>query len=275
MPHTQMIAERLRFLEIDAGTGNEIRKAKQLIEPEIDGMLDRFYDHIFEQPELRKLFADRDAAARARAGQKSHWLKSLFNGTYDNDFFERAEQIGRAHARVGLTPNWYIGGYCYMLGQFIELVADKCADDKESAARILKSIIKAIFLDMDMVILCYLDTKDSSIRQVLRRATDFRADVATLSDGLTKTATQIQAIVDALPTESGNYPAAAPTHEESAAGNQAGNELNALVERLSEQTAQLDKRLNDLKFVDRLYIHDDVARTGILARLKARILGKQ
>jgi len=38
---------------------------------------------------------------------------------------------------------------------------------------------------------------------------------------------------------------------------------------------QLDKRLNDLKFVDRLYIHDDVARTGILARLKARILGKQ
>ena len=58
MPHTQMIAERLRFLEIDAGTGNEIRKARQLIEPEIDGMLDRFYDHIFERPELRKLFAD-------------------------------------------------------------------------------------------------------------------------------------------------------------------------------------------------------------------------
>ena len=275
MPHTQLIAERLRFLEIDTGTRNDIRQAKQLIEPEIDGMLDRFYAHIFEEPELRKLFADTDTAARARAGQKNHWLNSLFNGTYDNDFFERAEQIGRAHARVGLTPNWYIGGYCYMLGQFVELVADKCADEKESAARILNSITKAIFLDMDMVILSYLDAKDSSMRQILRRATDFRADVATLSAGLTKTATQIQALVGALPTEAGNYPAAAPTREESAAGNQAGNELNTLVARLSEQTARLEKRLGDLQFVDRLYIHDDAARTGILARLKAWLSGRK
>lgn len=283
MPYTQMITERLRFLGIDPGTAREIRAAKKIIEPAIDGMLDRFYDHMLEQPDLRRIFIDRNTVDRARAGQKNHWLNSLFNGNYDNDFFERAQQIGRAHARVGLTLNWYIGGYCQMLGQFIELITDKSVEDKESTARILKSVCKAVFLDMDLVILCYLEAKDNTVRQVMRRATDFRADVAIHSDALTKTAAQIQGIAKALPTATRNYPAAdhdrdrsqASTREESSEWRNAGNELNALAEQLSQQTAQLDKRLNDLQAGDRLYIHDDAARMGPFARLKARISRKK
>ncbi len=275
MPHTQMIAERIKFLEIDSGAAREIRKAKEIIEPAIEGMLDRFYEHLLDEPELRKLFADSDSVARARAGQRSHWLNSLFNGNYDNDYFERAEQIGRAHARVGLTPNWYIGGYCQMLGQLIELLADQGAGDRESTAQILKSASKAIFLDMDLVIHCYLGAKDSAMRELLHRATDFRADVTSLSDGLTKTATEFQDVARTLSAAMASSPEGSGHDRDSSGFRDSCSELNALTDRLMQQTAQLDKRLDDLQFRDRLYIDEDVARDGPFARLKDRLFGRK
>ena len=283
MPHTQMIEERLKFLKIDAETTREIQAAKKYIEPAMDGMLDRFYDHLLGQPELEKLFVDGDAIARARAGQKYHWLNSLFNGEYDNTFFERAQQIGRAHAQVGLTINWYIGGYCQMFGQIIELITENHSGDRKSIARLLEALSKVVFLDIDLVIHCYLEAKDSAIRQILHRATDFRADVATLSNELTETTTHMQVAVKAMSTETRRRPEVAghnldvsmtATSDNISGNKESDNEIFLLVERLSQETAQLSKRLDDLQFGDRLYIVDDVARPGIFAHLKAILFGK-
>ncbi|MDH3468958.1 MAG: protoglobin domain-containing protein, partial [Gammaproteobacteria bacterium] len=74
MPHTQMMEERLRFLDIDGNAVAELRNAKDILESAMDEMLDRFYSHILREPDLRALFVDEDAIARARSGQKNHWL---------------------------------------------------------------------------------------------------------------------------------------------------------------------------------------------------------
>ena len=280
MPHTQMMEERLRFLDIDGNAVAELRNAKDILESAMDEMLDRFYSHILREPDLRALFVDEDAIARARSGQKNHWLKTLFEGKYDSAYFEKAAQIGRAHARVGLTPNWYIGGYCQMLVQFIARISSEYSDRGEPATQIIQAVSKAIFLDIDLVIHCYLDAKDSSMRQVLRRATDFSADVTTLGDDLNAAATQIRATLETLSAEAVGQPETASTTagtQSQVAGNavQRINELRAQAAQLSRLTVQLDERLKELQFKDKLYIEDDTRESGTIARLKALVLGKK
>jgi hypothetical protein len=46
-----MMEERLRFLEIDQNVIEEIRHAKQFLEPEIGQILEQFYLHILDEPQ--------------------------------------------------------------------------------------------------------------------------------------------------------------------------------------------------------------------------------
>lgn len=261
MPYAQIMEERIRFLNIDNNAISELRNAKAILEPAIDEMLDRFYSHILGEPDLRALFVDQDAIDRARSAQRDHWLETLFSGKYDQAYFEKTVQIGRAHARIGLTLNWYIGAYCQMFDQFIELISRKCSETGKPAGQIIRAVSKAIFLDMDLVIHCYLDAKDDAMRNVLHRATNFTADVKVLIDDLNATATQITATSDTL---TAGAVAKNVTIEST-------NELMAQAKLLRRQTEKLDARLKELQSKDKLYIVEDAdtSESGLIARLKA------
>ncbi len=267
MPHSQMMEERLRFLQIDEDTLAELRDAKRILEPAMDRMLDRFYSHILGEPELKSLFVDQESIDRARAAQKEHWLNTLFEGRYDNAYFEKAIEIGRAHARVRLSPNWYIGGYCQMLGQFIDLISAEYAASNKPTASIIQAVCKIVFLDMDVVIHCYLDAKDSSMREILRRATRFTSDVTGLASDLGTTATQINATAESFSQEAQD-----PSGQASIAA-QIEN-LLAQAELLNQQTAQLSDRLEELQFGDRLYSASDDPQPGVATRLKNLLSGR-
>lgn len=252
MPHTDFINDRLRFLEIDAETIATIREAKAILEPQLEPMLDRFYEHILAAASLRGLFQDDASIERARSGQKNHWLLTLFDGLLDSDYFNKAERIGRAHARVGLMPSWYIGGYCQMLGQCTQAIMQHDGIDNEKASSMIRAIQKAVFLDMDVVIHCYLDVKDETMQDVLRRATIFTDDVKNLSAQIGETAESVRAM-----SETGGNP------------GERAESLVGQAEKVLQQTASLRSRLDEFKTGDRLYIADAAAQTGTIAKLKA------
>jgi len=278
MPHTEIMEERLRLLNIDHDVISELRKAKDILEPAMDEMLDRFYSYILSEPDLQALFADEGVIASARSSQKNHWL-TLFDGKYDKAYFEKTVRIGQAHARIGLTLDWYIAGYYQMFGQFIELISDKYSGRDELATQIIQAVSKVIFLDMDLVIHCYLDDKDSTMRHILRRATDFRADVWTFSDDLNAIATQIKVTAETLSAEAngqlGSTSRSAGTQSEDVDdANKHIDELLAQAEQLSRQTTQLNERLKKLPLSDKLYLEDDASKSGTFSRLIAMVLGK-
>jgi methyl-accepting chemotaxis protein len=275
MPHKKIMEERLRLLNIDRDVISELRKAKDILKPAMDEMLDNFYAYIRSEPDLKALFTDQGAMTRARSAQKNHWL-TLLDGKYDGEYFEKTVRIGQAHARIGLTLDWYIAGYYQMFDQFIGLIADRYSGRSEPATRIIQAICKVIFLDMDLVIHCYLDDKDSSMRHILSRATDFRADMWTFSDDLNALATQIKATAESLSAEANGQPGSTST----TAGTQAQevnkhvDKLLAQAEQLSHQTTQLDQRLKKLPLRDKLYLEDNTSKSGMFSRLVTMVLGK-
>jgi hypothetical protein len=276
MPYKELMEKRLRFLEIDDETIEQIRQAKSILEPAMDEVLDNLYSHILDEPELQPLFADKSEIEKARAAQKQHWMESLFIGKYDNAFYEKTSRIGRAHARIGLTPNWYIGGYNRMLCEFIGLIYKHYADNTDDAISLIQAISKIIYLDMDLVINCYLDAKDESIRRMLVSSTELRAEMWKFSDELNAVATEINSTAESLSEntqhnlESGSSTPGTPVrnwdevHENTRV-------LLSQAEHLKSKTEGLDKHLKHLPLSEKLYLPE----AGPLTVLKDMIFGRK
>jgi hypothetical protein len=249
MPNTQFVMDRLRFLQLDQATAQRLRQARGLLEPLIEPMLDRFYEHILAEPSVQRLFVADGAVERARSAQKRHWLDTLLGGQFDSDYLDKAYRIGRAHARIGLTPNWYIGGYCLMLDQFIDVIAGH-----DDAPEVIQAVVRAVFLDIDCVIHCYLDVKDETMRDMLLRASRFSQDAADIVGEMTKAA-------EAFGGRAGNG--------EPDMADSAQTALRHQVARLAELSEDLTARLERFHSRDRLFVPDPEAPTGTFARLKA------
>ena len=247
MPYTELIEDRLRFMEIGDNDIVELQQARQYIEPEIDNMLERFYEHILAYPEFKALFEDDASIQRARDSQKQHWLEELFGGDFKSSYFNKADKIGRTHARVGLAPSWYVGSYSKMLNQFISRICEEAGNEGRAACETVQAVCKAVLLDVDLVTHCYLEAKNEAMRKVLRRATEFATDVAELSNGLGDAGNEIRNTAVRL----------AETDADSGGQAERFDDLLGQIESLVEQSCAIEKRIGELQFGDRLYIEDD------------------
>ncbi len=113
--------------------------------------LDGLYERIAATPETARHFSSKSAMASARTKQIEHW-QALFTGGANAAYFERAERIGKVHARIGLEPQWYIGAYASMLGPILTAMAGPLGRGK---AKRMAALIKMALLDMEVAIETY------------------------------------------------------------------------------------------------------------------------
>src|SRR3546814_19489298 len=84
--------------------------------------------------------------------QTAHWTQ-LFSGPPNERYFQAAEAVGQVHARAGLEPSWYIGGYALMLEQLISKVMSGAVIARLSGGRLAKivtTLVKTALLDADI-----------------------------------------------------------------------------------------------------------------------------
>jgi hypothetical protein len=119
----------------------------------------------------------------------------------------------------------------------------------------MNAIQKAVFLDMDLVVGCYSDTKDQVMRNLLQRTTQFSDEIDLLTKHLLASSTSLLAAA------------------ESANGN-AGTVIKE-ARAVLEQTNALRERLSLIGTHDHLYVLNDNHDTGTFSRLRALVFGKQ
>ncbi len=164
-PHparNSQLRERLAFLGMDAETTRVLSEISGTINGSLDFALDNFYARVKSVPETARFFSNDAHIGHAKTMQKKHWAR-LAAGELDEHYVKSVTTIGHTHARLGLEPRWYIGGYALVVEQILRAVIaselkgfmlDKKAR-KLSAG--LAAILKCAFLDMDYAISTYLD----------------------------------------------------------------------------------------------------------------------
>lgn len=154
--------ERLKFLDLDGDAIAALQGVSGVLNTIMEPALGAFYDRIRSTPETAKMFSSDQHVNGAKSLQVKHWDR-IAAGSFDDKYVEAVSKVGNAHARIGLEPRWYIGGYALLLSELIKgVVAARCkgilgAKAREALSRELPAIVKAALLDMDYAISVYLE----------------------------------------------------------------------------------------------------------------------
>lgn len=156
-----------RFVGLDAATRQHLRAAKPAVTRAIPGILERFYDHLMADPHLKGI-VDRHAAVDClKRAQAAHWSHVL-DGTFDADYRRRATAIGEAHHRIGLSPEWYLGGYAMLLGELLRAAIQGRRQSRRGIADTVDALARAVVFDMERVIRVYINTAEGALETELK-----------------------------------------------------------------------------------------------------------
>ena len=164
------LQERLSFIGLDATAQSALARTQGTIEGALPACLDAFYDQVRRYPEVARFFSGEGQISGAKSAQARHW-SSIASGRFDRSYVEGVQRIGATHARIGLEPRWYIGGYALVLDGLVSAIVKdhesgrsrwSRGDGGAELAESLGSVVKAALLDMDFVISIYLAAADAA-----------------------------------------------------------------------------------------------------------------
>ena len=161
------LANRMEFMQLDGKSRERIRHLKPIIDRELPAGLDKFYQRLRQTPEVKRFFENDSHMARAKGAQIDHW-SAISSGSFDDSYVSKVRAIGLTHARIGLHPRWYIGGYAIILDHLIRAIVSEAwpkglmsrvsKNGAAEAGEALASLVKVVMLDMDFAISAYMES---------------------------------------------------------------------------------------------------------------------
>jgi methyl-accepting chemotaxis protein len=173
------LSARKDFIGLDAAAEADLRKLKAVIDSEMPEALEAFYAKLLKEPAVARFFTTPEQVKRAKNAQRSHWSQ-IATGSIDQNYVDRVSRSGLTHARIGLEPRWYIGGYAIIADRLIKSImrdlwpksrfrtANTAACDE--AASMISSFVRTVLLDMDLAIAVYFQASEKARIETEQRA---------------------------------------------------------------------------------------------------------
>ncbi|TCP52759.1 heme-based aerotactic transducer [Tumebacillus sp. BK434] len=133
---------------------------RQLFEASKREVVDRFYEELEKHPALQEIVHDHSTIDRLKGTQIDYYL-SLAGGVIDDAYVATRERIGLVHARIGLTPDWFMSATNVYVSLFSELVE---GHDEEVA--LLRAFTKRLLFDSSIILQQYDNTYRQNMEQI-------------------------------------------------------------------------------------------------------------
>ncbi len=91
---------------------------RPLVQKHMPGAMDQFYEHIWKFRRHEEVLSEQRVRRFGRSRQLLHW-DTIVIGEFGETYFNKVQSIGQTHARIGLEPRWYIGGYAVVLDHLV------------------------------------------------------------------------------------------------------------------------------------------------------------
>jgi PAS domain S-box-containing protein len=181
---------RKAFVGLDLAATKALQALRPWMEAHVYEVVEKFYAHLlrFEQP--RWLLADPERLARVKAGQTASLL-SFTAGHFDMAYVAGRLAIGRTHARVGVTPQWYLGAFSTFARILFPKILAHYQDRPRAGVAAMKALIAVMHLDMQLAIDAYLEASQLVLQD---HATSLEAEVARQTRVLEERARQLEAL---------------------------------------------------------------------------------
>ncbi len=153
----QEIKDNYRFTELEIEI---LRSLLPMVEPHADRVVSDFYNLFLQIPDTAKYLKDDNQIARLRSMHRV-WLLALFQGPYDERYFQRLQRIGHAHVRIGLSAHFvYVG--MNLIRQRLRQIIDTEVEPRQREGAV-KAVEKILDLNLDIIARTY---HEEEIRRV-------------------------------------------------------------------------------------------------------------
>lgn len=165
MVDNEELQQRMAFSNFTNRHLNALVTIKPVIGKVLGPLLDEFYAVVGRTPEVARLFNSPSDMSKAKSAQMKHW-QAIADGNFGAEYVATVRRIGMTHARIGLEPRWYIGGYARIAEGLIAAVVRELWGTipmPRQRARLtlaLGALVKAIFIDMDYAISVYISESE-------------------------------------------------------------------------------------------------------------------
>jgi len=189
------IESRLRFHNISREVALTLTSNRSWVSAALPASLDAFYRHVADFPDARVFFKDESHIAHAKAMQLKHW-DIILRGDFGEAYVASVTKIGEVHNRIGLSPQWYIGGYNFLLCALMEAV-DKsrtgglvARGEIADKAMLRHALTRAVMLDMDYAIGVYITAGKRERADAMRDLSSrFESTIGSIVENVSNSAT--------------------------------------------------------------------------------------
>ncbi|MCG7378909.1 globin-coupled sensor protein [Paenibacillus sp. ACRSA] len=124
---------------------------RPVFEKVVNEVVDHFYRHVGNYPELVDLIARFSNIDRLKETQRMYWL-SMTDGVVDDAYINQRIEIGLVHSRIGLSEDYYLGTYMVYLDIATTIFQQVIP---ESWHPIIQALSKMFNLDSQLVLEAY------------------------------------------------------------------------------------------------------------------------
>lgn len=184
-------SERAKRIQINRITDKD-RKALsdlgKILRPKMGTIVDAFYDHLGQFPEAMQIVTNAGSSVSALKKTNPNFFESMFEGKFDEAYFEGRLLIGQIHARIGLEPKWF---YAAMSTYYDVITPMIVASKKFSPAGlvdVMTAFQKALNLDQELIIEAYIEFGfiaeiRRTVEESQRIAQNLQASISALRQG--------------------------------------------------------------------------------------------
>ncbi len=195
-----------------------------------------FYDYQFRNSEfagiIRANGATQDGLENAQAG----YARMLFDGYPDMSYVNRRTAIGQLHARINITPQWYITSHHFYYEMFYPRVLTEAGEDAEQAVSALNKLLN---FDQALIMDTYINGLIDQMRGLVTQVASTAINLAEASGQLSTTAEQAGQAVQGIAATSQEVARAAEdqTNKSTEVTNGMG-QLSRAIEQVAQGSQQ-------------------------------------
>ena len=156
------IETRKAFLELTEADTERLRNIRGKLAAAQNGFADGFYEYLRQLPELAALLPDEATVVRLK-GAHGRYFASLTDGDYGAAYVEGRLRVGMTHARIGLTPKWYVGAFRKYLSDMLKAIWTASGDDFTDFLPNFDALLKVVMLDLGLTLDTYIHADKRAI----------------------------------------------------------------------------------------------------------------
>jgi two-component system, NtrC family, sensor histidine kinase HydH len=166
-----LFGELKRYVSFGPADEDALRAFHPLAASEFPRIAEVFYDHILNHEEARRALEGGESKVGRLKVTLVSWMHKLFQGPWDEEYFELRCRIGRVHVRIALPQHYMFGAMNVIRRELGSLVARHYAGQPRELDAAQTAVDKMLDLELAMMLHTYREDLVAQQERIERLST--------------------------------------------------------------------------------------------------------